>query len=117
MESLLLAILSRRQTSMLVRYGATAAIVGCAALVRLALGESLRGYPLLLFIPAVFLSALLFDRGSGFLAALLSAVVAAAYFIEPTASTFVEARHWFPIFVFVLIGWGTLRVPFPLLSS
>ena len=44
MENLLLAILPRRQTSMVVRYGATAAIVGCAALLRLALDESLRGY-------------------------------------------------------------------------
>lgn len=84
--------------------------MGCAPLLRLAPGESLRGSPLLLLIPAVFLSALLFDRGSGFLATLLSAVVAAAYFIEPTGSTFVEVRHWFPIFVFVLIGFAISAV-------
>jgi two-component sensor histidine kinase len=83
-----------------------AAIVGCAGLLRLALDESLRGYPLLLFIPAVFLSALLFDRGSGFIATLLSAIIAGAYFIEPRGSGFLEARHWFPIFVFVLIGFA-----------
>jgi K+-sensing histidine kinase KdpD len=110
MENLLLAILPQRQTSILVRYGVTAAIVGCAGLLRLALDESLRGYPLLLFIPAVFLSALLFDRGSGFIATLLSAVVAGAYFIEPRGSGFLEARQWFPIFVFVLIGFAISAV-------
>jgi len=84
--------------------------VCCAGLLRLALDESLRGYPLLLFIPAVFLSALLFDRGSGFFATALSATIAAAYFIEPRGSVLVEARHWFPIFVFVLVGFTIAAV-------
>lgn len=110
MENLLLAILPRRQTSILIRYGVTAAIVGCAGLLRLALDEPLRGYPLLLFIPAVFLSALLFNRGSGFVATLLSAALAAAFFIEPRGSVFVEARHWFPIFIFVLVGFAISAV-------
>jgi hypothetical protein len=65
----------------------------------------IRGFSYLLFSVA-----LLFDRGSGFLATLLSAVVAAAYFIEATGSTFVEARHWFPIFIFVLIGFAISAV-------
>jgi two-component sensor histidine kinase len=110
MENLLLAILPRRQTSILARYGITVAIVGSAALLRLALDEPLRGYPLLLFIPAVFLSALLFDRGSGFIATLLSAGIAAAFFIEPRGSWLIEASHWFPIFVFVLIGFTIAAV-------
>jgi K+-sensing histidine kinase KdpD len=110
MERLLLAILPRRQPSVLVRYSMTAAIIGCTALLRLALDDSLRGYPLLLFIPAVFLSALLFDRGSGFVATLLSAILAAAFFIEPRGNVFIDARHWFPIFVFVLIGFAISSV-------
>lgn len=110
MENLLLTILPRRPTSILVRYAVTGAIVGSAGLLRLALDEPLRGYPLLLFIPAVFLSALLFDRGSGFLATLLSAGIAAAYFVEPRVSVFVEPRHWFPIFLFVLIGFAIAAV-------
>jgi two-component sensor histidine kinase len=110
MENLLLAILPRRQTSILVRYGITTAIVCCAGLLRLALDESLRGYPLLLFIPAVFLSALLFDRGSGFFATGLSATIAAGYFIEPRGSELMEARHWFPIFIFVLVGFAIAAV-------
>lgn len=110
MENLLLAILPKRQTSVVVRYGITVTIVGSAALLRLALDESLRGYPLLLFIPAVFLSALLFDRGSGFIATLLSAILAVTFFIEPRGSLLIEARHWFPIFVFVLIGFAIAAV-------
>lgn len=110
MENLLLAVLPRRQTSILIRYGVTTAIVITAALLRLALDDPLRGYPLLLFIPAVFLSALLFDRGSGFIATVLSALIAAVYFIEPRGSVFVETRHWFPIFIFVLIGFAISAV-------
>lgn len=77
-----------------------------AAFVRLALDEPLRGDPLLLFIPAVFLSALLFDRGSGFLATLLSAAAATIWFIDPRGSLLIETSHWFPIFLFVLIGFA-----------
>lgn len=79
-------------------------------MLRQALDESLRGYPLLLFIPAVFLSALLFDRGSGFLATLLSASIAAVFFMEPHASLLTDTRQWFPIFIFVLIGFAIAAV-------
>lgn len=104
MENLLLTLLPKQQKSVWVRYGATTAIVACAAILRLALDDALQGYPLLLFIPAVFLAALLFDKGSGFLATLLSAIIAALIFIQPE-SLANDLRHWFPLFLFVLIGF------------
>ena len=110
MQNLLIALLPRRQPSVIVRYAITLTIVGCAALLRLSLDEPLRGYPLLLFIPAVFLSALLFDRGSGFLATLVSAALAAGLFIEPPGIVLVEARHWFPVSLFILIGFAISAV-------
>jgi len=105
MENLLLALLPKHPRSLWVRYTATAAIVGCAALVRVALDQVMLGYPLLLFVPAVFLSALLFDRGSGFLATLLSALLAALVFIEPRWSLLIDPVNWFPLLIFVLIGF------------
>jgi len=53
----------RRPSSTRVRYSITVGIVLLAALLRMALDETLKNYPLLLFVPAVFLAALLFDRG------------------------------------------------------
>jgi K+-sensing histidine kinase KdpD len=58
----------------------TVGIVLLAALLRMAFDESLKNYPLLLF---VFLAALLFDRVSGFLATVLSTIIAAWFFIPP----------------------------------
>ena len=46
----------------------------------------LDSYPLLLFIPAVFLASVIFDHGSGVLATMASAVIAAAYFMPPPAT-------------------------------
>jgi two-component sensor histidine kinase len=104
MENLLLAVLPRRQKSIWMRYGITTAIVVFAAILRIALDDALHGYPLLLFIPAVFLAALLFDRGSGFLATFLSAFITAIVFIEPRWSLMIDFRQWFPLFLFVVIG-------------
>ena len=43
------------------------------------LDNHLRSYPVLLFIPAVVLSSVLFDRGSGILAASIATILAATY--------------------------------------
>jgi hypothetical protein len=73
MENLRISLLPKEQYSILVRYFATLLIVAVATLLRLSLDDELQHYPMLLFIPAVFLSALLFDRGSGFFATVVSA--------------------------------------------
>jgi two-component sensor histidine kinase len=58
----------------------------------------LDSYPLLLFIPAVFLASVIF-HGSGVLATVASAVIAAAYFMPPPATSAIV-----PLIVFLLIG-------------
>ncbi len=110
MENLFLAVLSRTQTSTLVRYSVTVGIVASATLLRVALDESMRNYQLLLFVLAVFLAALLSDRGSGYLATVLSAVIAAWIFIAPKWSLGIGADQWLPLFLFVLIGFGITAV-------
>jgi hypothetical protein len=66
MENMLLRLLPRQRYPIILRYAATAIIVGIAALLRYSMATPLERYPLLLFFPAVFLCALLFDKGSGF---------------------------------------------------
>lgn len=107
---MLLALLPERHFPVPLRYAATALIVGLAFVLRLALEAVLRDYPLLLFIPAVFLSALLFDKGSGFFATLLSAVLAAWYFIEPRGSLLVPIETLVPLGLYVAIGFAIAAV-------
>lgn len=105
MENLILQLLPRGRHSVAFRYGATAAIITITALLRFSLDDPLQQFPLLLFIPAVLLCALMFDRGSGFFATILSAAVAAYLFIAPRFSFDIGARNTFGIFLFVLIGF------------
>jgi K+-sensing histidine kinase KdpD len=100
MESLLLrlvAVTPRYPAG--VRYILTLGLVGITFTAKLLLFDTLDSYPLLLFIPAVFLASVIFDRGSGVLATGASAVMAAAYFMPPpTSSAFV------PLIVFLVTG-------------
>jgi two-component sensor histidine kinase len=66
-----------RQQPLLVRYGATAAMVALAYALRFALQGRGGPYGFILFIPPILAAAILFDRGSGFLALMLSAIVSA----------------------------------------
>lgn len=104
MENVLLRILPERQHHVLIRYVATAAIVGLTALIRYSLDRSLEHYPLLLFFPAVFLCSLLFNKGSGFLATGLSALLADYLFMAPQFSLAVSAGDAVALFIFVLVG-------------
>jgi two-component system, sensor histidine kinase PdtaS len=101
MENLLVQLLPRREYSIFLRYGGSAAIVAITALLRHSLDEPLRHFPLLLFIPAVFLCALLFDRGSAFFATLLSAAVAAYLFIAPVFSFNIGLRNALALITFI----------------
>lgn len=105
MENLILALLPQQRFPVLLRYAATTAIIGVAFLVRLALEEPLERYPLLLFIPAVFLSALLFDKGSGFYATVISTLLAAYWFIEPHFSFVVPLKEVIPLAIYVGVGF------------
>ncbi|WP_207478602.1 sensor histidine kinase [Arenibaculum pallidiluteum] len=107
MENLLIQLLPPKPSSLAVRYGVTTALVGLTALLRHALDETLQGYPFLLFFPAIFLTSLLFDRASGFLAVAESALIALWIWIAPKGSLIPEEpRDWFPLILFVCIGSG-----------
>ncbi|MGJ4943323.1 sensor histidine kinase [Bradyrhizobium sp. HKCCYLS1011] len=110
MENRLIALLPRERYSVAVRYLGTLVIVGVATLLRLSLAEELQHYPVLLFIPAVFLSALLFDRGSGFFATIVSALIAIYLFIEPAGSFDLDIREFVPLSIFVGVGFAISAV-------
>ncbi|WGD55589.1 histidine kinase dimerization/phosphoacceptor domain -containing protein [Bradyrhizobium sp. CB1650] len=102
MESLLLrliAVTPRYPVS--VRYVLTLGLVGITFTAKLLLFDVLDSYPLLLFIPAVFLASVIFDHGSGVLATMASAIMAAAYFMPPPATSAIV-----PLIVF--LGTGLL---------
>lgn len=110
MENMLLAILPKRRFPIVLRYAATCGIIGAAAMARAALDGPLRDYPLLLFIPAVFLSALLFDKGSGFFATIVSATVAAYFFIAPRYSFELAWGQGLALALFGAIGFTMAAV-------
>ena len=97
-------LLREKRHGVLARYGATAALVGVAFMLRLAMANQLHDYPVLLFIPAVFMSALLFDRGSGFFATFLSAVLIAYFFMAPAYSFAIGWPAVVPLGLYILIG-------------
>jgi hypothetical protein len=66
--------------------------------VHLAFYTHLKDYPLLLFVPAICLASVIFDRGSGFLATIASAVVAATYISKPFSESMI------PLLIFVATG-------------
>ncbi len=104
-ENLVVRLLPNRGHGTAVRYGTSALIILSATGLRYALEGPLQHFPLLLFIPAVFLCALLFDRGSGFFATILSAAIAAYLFIEPRFTLNVGMQAWLALAIFVLIGF------------
>jgi len=101
----LLRFLPSSPPSTLARYGLTALITLVFFLFRLGLPLG-PGYPFLIFFPAVFLSSILFDRGSGFVATVLTSVLAVYFFMEPRFS-FLPPLHQVPALVlYVLISAG-----------
>jgi len=104
MEKLLTALLPTEPHSALVRYLGTLVIVGVATLLRISLSEQTDHARLLFFFPAVFLSALLFDRGAGFFATFVSTVIASYLFIEPVRSFAIDPKEFVPLAVFIATG-------------
>ena len=76
----LLAWLPERPQPLIVRYGTTAINVAICFAVLLLVQLQSGVDSFFLMYPAVFLGALLFDRGSGFFAALLSTVLIVIFF-------------------------------------
>lgn len=104
-ENMIIRLLPRRRHGILLRYAASTIIVLVTGLVRFSLENPLQNFPILLFFPAVFLCALMFDRGSGFYATLLSAAIAAYVFIPPAFSFRIGVDSAIALAIFVLIGF------------
>ncbi|OKO79778.1 histidine kinase dimerization/phosphoacceptor domain -containing protein [Bradyrhizobium sp. NAS96.2] len=81
------------------RYLLSLGLVGLAFVTKLLLDDQLRPHPLVLFIPAIFLASVIFDRGSGFLATGASAALALRYFMPPPLSAEV-----LPLLIFLASG-------------
>lgn len=65
----------------------------------------LGNYPFLLFFPAIILISVLFDRGTGVFAVLLSALLAWYYFVPPVRSLALPGlREALPLTLYVLVG-------------
>jgi len=89
------------------QYGITLLLVGLTALVRHALDPLLFKYPFLLFIPTIFVVALLFDRGSGYLAAVLSGLCSAWFFMKPEGMLWIdEPGDRLAFLVYMGLGFG-----------
>lgn len=104
-ENLLIRLLPSRRRGAAIRYAASTLVVCAAAALHHALNSTVEHFPLLLFYPAVFLCALVFDRGSGFYATIISALVAAYFFIEPRFSFAIGPRSAVALAIFTLIGF------------
>jgi PAS domain S-box-containing protein len=74
-----------RRMPLVVRYGLTTTIVLLCFAARYALGDAYP-YPYLIFLPGIVVASFVFDRGSGFLATILSAALAIYFFVEPRGS-------------------------------
>jgi two-component sensor histidine kinase len=77
---------SLRHLPWVVRYGATATLVLLAFSLKQTFSDALREFPFLLFFSALILSAVLFNQGSGLVAAVLSGILSAYFFLEPIGS-------------------------------
>lgn len=89
------------------QYGITLLLVGLTALVRYALDPLLFKYPFLLFIPTIFAVALLFDRGSGYLAAALSGLCSAWLFMKPEGMLWIaEPGDRLAFLIYMAVGFG-----------
>ncbi|MBL0404228.1 DUF4118 domain-containing protein [Microvirga aerilata] len=96
---------SLRHLPWVARYSATAILVLLAFALRQTFSDALKDFPFLLFFPAIILSAVLFNQGSGLVATVLSAVLSAFFFLEPLGSFAIKDPGQFLGWcLFVVIG-------------
>lgn len=100
----------RHVPSLAVSIAGTVTIVAVATMVRYLLGQPLQSFPTLLFSPAVFLAALLFDRRCGLLAIALSTASSAYFFIYPYNSLTLPLASLVPLGIFILTSGFVVTV-------
>jgi two-component sensor histidine kinase len=104
--------LAARGIPVAMRYAITALLVlSMAGLQIVWSSETGDRHPFLTFIPVVFVCGMLFDRGNGFLATVLSAAVCAFYFLDPRHSFEISnAGDRGGLVLFVIIGFAISSV-------
>lgn len=101
----LLQWLPERGQNRLVRYGSTTLIVAvCFLLLKIVEAQSGVSSFFIMY-PAIFLAALLFDRGSGFVATGLSTALLVVS-IQQRGGNHMLEQYWLPLSLFLLLGLG-----------
>ena len=101
LDGFLRSVLMRRLPAV-VRYGYAVLIAAACFLLRLAVPYP--GVPFLVFIPGLIVASLLFGRGPGLLATLLSAVFALLYLVEPRGSFALSLSQAVGVLIFIATG-------------
>ena len=102
MENLLL-LLPKRPQSVLARYGVTTLIVLVCFALQMGVEFQSGMFMFFLLLPGIFLASVLFDRGSGFYATVLSAALSAAV-LRLAESWLPPSQYLLPFVLFVLVG-------------
>jgi hypothetical protein len=109
MENLLL-LLPDRPASIVLRYALTTLIVGICFLLQLGVELQSGFFGLFLLLPGIFIASLVFDRGSGFYATILSVALSVLILMRPGGGFGLLSQHLVPLVLFVLIGLGVATV-------
>ena len=109
MENLLL-LLPDRPASIVLRYALTTLIVGICFLLQLGVELQSGFFGLFLLLPGIFIASLVFDRGSGFYATILSVALSVLILLRPGGGFGPLSQHLVPLVLFVLIGLGVATV-------
>jgi hypothetical protein len=108
MEWILRALPSRPQP-IWIRYGVTTLLVGLCFLLMKGVQEFSPIQAYFLLFPAIFLASIAFDRGSGFLATGLSALLLARWGGDLGHAQY-STEHWLSLGLFVGIGFALAAV-------
>ena len=109
MENLLLLLPDRPQ-SIVVRYLLTALIVGICFLLQVGVEMQSGFFGFFLLLPGIFIASLIFDRGSGFYATVLSTALSVLVLMRPGGGFGLLSQHLVPLVLFLLIGLGLATV-------
>lgn len=109
MENLLLLLPDRPQ-SVVVRYLLTTLIVGICFLLQVGVEMQSGFFGFFLLLPGIFIASLIFDRGSGFYATVLSTALSVLVLMRPGGGFGLLSQHLVPLVLFLLIGLGLATV-------
>ncbi|MGN8000966.1 histidine kinase dimerization/phosphoacceptor domain -containing protein [Sphingomonas sp. 22176] len=89
-----------------VQMGIGACFAACGFITQHVLSGALGGFPLLMFVPAVFLSAIMAGKAAGATTTLIGATLAAYFIVPPRHSFALTAGSALALMIFLLVGIG-----------